>query len=155
MNSQDERSGLSMASKCLERLKVKSEMKKKVKSEAQLSWQSLGQRELEPDHFVPMGLGFSRKKKWEEKKNKGELVQEEHRSCGGMSTARKHTWAELRLRRQHHPARALGASAAFAVLGRAPNARTPVPGRCLERAATSRRISVHGLRAWEQTKWAG
>lgn len=36
MNSQDERSGLSTASKCLERLKVKSEMKKKVKSEAQL-----------------------------------------------------------------------------------------------------------------------
>lgn len=36
MNSQDERSVLSMASKCLERLKVKSEMKKKVKTEAQL-----------------------------------------------------------------------------------------------------------------------
>lgn len=65
-------------------------------------------------------------------------------SCGGMSTARKHTWAELRLHRQHHPARALRASAAFAVLGRTPTARTPVPGRCLEQAATSRRISVRG-----------
>lgn len=105
--------------------------------------------------FYTDGAGFLKEKEMGREKKKGELGQEEHRSCGGMSTARKHTWAELRLRRQHHPARALGASAAFAVLGRAPTARTPVPGRCLERAATSSRISVHGLRAWEQTKWAG